>query len=156
MKQKIYYVEIRGRANTIHGKIRGKELHHETIVAESQKKAREEAWNNFYCDMTDFDKAVYTRRDFKIECEDWTDSPEIIRDSDYYFTSELIKPIGYRFKAGDKVRIKVTATASENALKHQGEVVTIKEKCSFAYAYLLEELPDLWQDGRFEKADEEV
>ena len=94
-KKKIYYVEILGRVNTIWCGIKGREVHHEIIIAESQKAAKEEAWNNLQCDMTDSDKRRYTRRDFKIECEDWTDCPEIIRDSDYYFTCELIKPRSY-------------------------------------------------------------
>lgn len=59
----------------------------------------------------------------------------------------------YRFDVGDKVKIKVTKSASLGALEHQGEVVTIKSRCPFTYAYELEELPNLWSDSCFVKVD---
>ena len=59
----------------------------------------------------------------------------------------------YRFKEGDKVRICAGERASIRAQEHDGEIVTIKDRCSFDYAYHLEELPDLWADGLFEEAD---
>lgn len=61
----------------------------------------------------------------------------------------------YRFKAGDKVRVCVDPAnlPSVDALAHNGEIVTIKDRRSFTYAYHVEELPHLWSDGVFEKAE---
>ena len=60
----------------------------------------------------------------------------------------------YRFNNGDKVRIVAKhLSASLGVHEHSGEVVTIKERCKFTYAYYLEELPNLWMDGCFEKVD---
>ena len=47
-------------------------LHTETVIAESHNKAKEEAWNNLYRDMSDLWKAILTRRDVKIESENIT------------------------------------------------------------------------------------
>ena len=93
-KRNIYYVSIEGRANTIWGFIRGKHLHHEIVVTTSKAKAKETAWNNLICDMDEPKREYLTRRDFKIECEDWTYCPEIIRDNDYYYTNLIVRPKG--------------------------------------------------------------
>ena len=61
----------------------------------------------------------------------------------------------YRFEDGEKVRIKVGKTASLGALEHNGEIVTIKKKCSFTYAYEIEEYDGLWKDGCFERIPQE-
>ena len=57
----------------------------------------------------------------------------------------------YRFSEGEKVRINVTKTASIEAKVHNSEIVTIKRRCPFTWAYEVEELPSLWRDGCFEK-----
>lgn len=57
----------------------------------------------------------------------------------------------FRFKEGDRVRIRTSKTASNNMKKHAGEIVTIKSCCSYAYAYELVELEGLWQDRCFEE-----
>lgn len=56
----------------------------------------------------------------------------------------------YRFNVGDKVRIHATKTSSLGVKQHDGEVVTIKSRCKFTFAYELEELDGLWQDRCFE------
>lgn len=56
----------------------------------------------------------------------------------------------YRFKVGQKVRIRGSKTSSVGCKEHAGEVVTIKSLCKFTWAYELEELDGLWQDGCFE------
>jgi hypothetical protein len=56
----------------------------------------------------------------------------------------------YRFEVGQKVRIRGGNTASAGVNEHKGEVVTIKSLCKFTWAYELEELDGLWQDGCFE------
>jgi hypothetical protein len=56
----------------------------------------------------------------------------------------------YRFVVGQKVRIRTSEYASIACKKHAGEIVTIKSRCEFTYAYELEELDDLWMDGCFE------
>ena len=152
-KRKIYYASIEGRANTIYGFIRGKHLHHEIVVTTSKQKAKEVAWNNLQCDMEELDRECMTRRDFRIDCEDWTDIADLIRDDDYYYTNPILKTTEYRFRPGDKVRICVDKNNSPSvgALEHNGEVVTIKRRCTFTVAYQLEELPNLWSDGCFEK-----
>ena len=62
-------------------------------------------------------------------------------------------PRDYRFKAGDKVRIIAKPSASIECKRHAGEIVTIKARCKFTWAYYLEELPDLWADRCFEKVE---
>lgn len=57
----------------------------------------------------------------------------------------------FRFSAGDKVRIHATKTSSVGVKEHDGEIVTIKARCSFTWAYALEELDGLWQDRCFKK-----
>ena len=61
----------------------------------------------------------------------------------------------YRFDAGDKVRIVLREpSASTGVHEHNGEIVTIKKRCTFTWAYEVEEYPDrLWNDGCFEKAE---
>ena len=56
----------------------------------------------------------------------------------------------YRFSVGQKVRIHATPTSSVGVKDHDGEIVTIKSRCKFTWAYELEELDGLWQDGCFE------
>lgn len=56
----------------------------------------------------------------------------------------------YKFAPGDRVRIRESKASSIEAKKHAGEVVTIKARCGFMYAYELEELPSLWAQGCFE------
>jgi hypothetical protein len=55
----------------------------------------------------------------------------------------------YRFVVGQKVRIHATKTSSNGCKEHDGKVVTIKSLCKFTWAYELEELDGLWQDGCF-------
>ncbi len=55
----------------------------------------------------------------------------------------------YRFSVGDRVRIHAQKTSSVGVHEHDGEVVTIKARCPFTWAYELVELPGLWQDGCF-------
>ena len=155
-KRKIYYVAIYGRVNTIYGFIRDRKIHHEIVVTTSKAKAKETAWNNLICDMDEPKREYLTRRDFKVECEDWTDIVDLINDEDYYYTNPIVKPSQFRFVPGDKVRINVKKdeNPSVGALEHNGEVVTIKRRCTFTVAYQLEELPNLWQDGCFEKVVE--
>lgn len=57
----------------------------------------------------------------------------------------------YRFNTGDKVKIKATKTSSVGIKRHDGEIVTIKARCPFTWAYELEELSGLWQDCCFVK-----
>lgn len=61
----------------------------------------------------------------------------------------------YRFNEGDKVRIVLKdPSASTGVHEHAGEIVTIKEKCPFTWAYEVEEYPcQWWADGCFEKAE---
>lgn len=56
---------------------------------------------------------------------------------------------GYRFEAGQKVRIHATKTSSIGCKEHDGKVVTIKSRCKFTWAYELEELDGLWMDNCF-------
>ena len=56
----------------------------------------------------------------------------------------------YRFDVGQKVRIHATKTSSVGLKEHDGKVVTIKSRCTFTWAYELEELDGLWMDGCFE------
>ena len=56
---------------------------------------------------------------------------------------------GYRFNVGQKVRIRAAKTSSVGVKEHDGEIVTIKSRCKFTWAYELEELDGLWQDGCF-------
>lgn len=56
----------------------------------------------------------------------------------------------YRFDVGQKVRIRARKTSSVGCKEHDGEIVTIKKLCKFTWAYELEELDGLWQDGCFE------
>lgn len=53
----------------------------------------------------------------------------------------------YKYKAGDRVRIHATPSASTGCKEHAGEIVTIKARCPFTWAYTLEELPNLWAEG---------
>ena len=55
----------------------------------------------------------------------------------------------YRFEVGQKVKIHATKTSSAGVKEHDGEIVTIKSRCKFTWAYELEELDGLWQDGCF-------
>ena len=64
-----------------------------------------------------------------------------------------MKKKDYRFDVGDKVMIKGTRSASIGVQEYRGEIVTIKSRCPFTYAYELEELPNLWSDGCFVKVD---
>lgn len=57
----------------------------------------------------------------------------------------------FRFKEGDCVRIRNSKTASNGVKKHAGEIVTIKSRCCYTYAYELVELEGLWQDRCFEE-----
>lgn len=57
----------------------------------------------------------------------------------------------FRFNMGDRVKIKATKTSSVGVKQHDGEIVTIKAKCKFTFAYELEELDGLWQDRCFQK-----
>lgn len=59
----------------------------------------------------------------------------------------------YRFSVGDRVRIRAKPTSSTGVHEHDGEVVTIKARCPFTWAYELEELPGFWQDGCFVPAE---
>lgn len=59
----------------------------------------------------------------------------------------------YRFDIGDKVKIRATKTSSIKVKEHDGEIVTIKRRCPFTWAYELEELSDLWTDRCFKKID---
>lgn len=59
---------------------------------------------------------------------------------------------GYKYKAGDRVRIHATASASTGCKEHAGEIVTIKTRCPFTWAYELEELPNLWAEGCLKEA----
>ena len=61
----------------------------------------------------------------------------------------------YRFKIGDRVRITARhPSASTGVHEHNGEIVTIMEKCPFLSAYRLKEYPDgWWKDGCFERVD---
>lgn len=65
------------------------------------------------------------------------------------------KSYRYSFFVGDKVRISVDPkdNPSTDALEHNGEIVTIKDLCTYTWAYELEELPGLWMDGCFEKVN---
>lgn len=56
----------------------------------------------------------------------------------------------YRFKVGQKVRIRGGKTSSIGCKEHKGEIVTIKSLCKFTWAYELEELDGLWMDSCFE------
>ena len=56
----------------------------------------------------------------------------------------------YRFDVGQRVRIRAGKSASAGCKKHAGEVVTIKSRCKFTWAYELEELDGLWKDDCFE------
>lgn len=56
----------------------------------------------------------------------------------------------YRFDVGQKVRIHATKTSSVGCKEHDGEIVTIKGRCKFTWAYELEELDGLWMDSCFE------
>lgn len=58
----------------------------------------------------------------------------------------------YRFEVGQKVRLRATKTSSVRLKEHDGEIVTIKSRCKFTWAYALEELDGLWQDSCFEAA----
>ena len=55
----------------------------------------------------------------------------------------------YRFDVGQKVRIHATKTSSVGVKEHDGEIVTIKSRRKFTWAYALEELEGLWQDNCF-------
>jgi hypothetical protein len=55
----------------------------------------------------------------------------------------------YRFAVGQKVKIRATKTSSVGCKENDGEIVTIKARCKFTWAYELEELDGLWQDGCF-------
>lgn len=59
----------------------------------------------------------------------------------------------FRFKKGDKVKLHATKTSSNGLKVHDGEIVTIKARCKFTYAYELEELSGLWADGCFKKIE---
>jgi hypothetical protein len=56
----------------------------------------------------------------------------------------------YRFKVGQKVRIRGGRTSSIGCQENKGKIVTIKSLCKFTWAYELEELDGLWQDGCFD------
>ena len=56
----------------------------------------------------------------------------------------------YRFKVGQKVRIRGGKTSSVGCKENKGKTVTIKSLCKFTWAYELEELDGLWQDGCFD------
>lgn len=53
----------------------------------------------------------------------------------------------YKYNVGDKVVIKARKNSSVGALEHNGEIVTIKARCPFTWAYELEELPNLWMES---------
>lgn len=55
----------------------------------------------------------------------------------------------YKFNVGDKVRIHACKTSSLGVKEHDGEIVTIKARCPFTWAYELEELDGLWMQGCF-------
>ena len=63
----------------------------------------------------------------------------------------------YRFKEGDKVRLCAGDTPSMLLKEHDGEVVTIKDRCDFTLAYHLNELPHLWAENCLEEVrDHEI
>lgn len=53
----------------------------------------------------------------------------------------------YKYKTGDRVRIHATPSASVGCKEHDDELVTIKARCPFTWAYELEELPNLWHEN---------
>ena len=57
----------------------------------------------------------------------------------------------YRFNTGDRVRIRASKTASVGVKEHADEVVTIKRRCPFTWAYELVELEGLWHGNCFEE-----
>lgn len=56
----------------------------------------------------------------------------------------------YRFNVGDKVRIRAKKSSSNGVKEHDGEIVTIKARCVFTWAYELEEFEGFWTDGCFD------
>ena len=59
--------------------------------------------------------------------------------------------MNYRFSAGNKVRIRAAKNSSQGVWQRNGEIVTIKKRCAFTYAYELVELEGLWHDRCFEE-----
>ena len=59
----------------------------------------------------------------------------------------------YKFKKGDKVRLCAGENPSVGLKEHDGEIVTIKDRCGFTLAYELEELPNLWHENCFEEVN---
>lgn len=59
----------------------------------------------------------------------------------------------YRFNSGDRVCIRASKRGSIGVIAHAGEVVTIKCRCPFTWAYELVELKGLWQDRCFEEVN---
>jgi hypothetical protein len=56
----------------------------------------------------------------------------------------------YRFKVGQRVRIRAGKNASIDCQLNAGKVATIKARCKFTWAYELEELDGLWLDSCFD------
>lgn len=60
----------------------------------------------------------------------------------------------FKFKVGDKVRIKDCSQGSIEAVEHSGEVVTIKAISDYALQYQLEEYPtETIKDRLFNEGD---
>lgn len=59
----------------------------------------------------------------------------------------------YKFKAGDRVRIHATPSASLGCKEHAGEVHTIITRCKFTWAYELEGLEGLWHENCLRRCD---
>lgn len=53
----------------------------------------------------------------------------------------------YKFRVGQKVIIRAGKNASNGCKAHAGEIVTIKARCPFTWAYELEELDGLWSQS---------
>ena len=87
---KIYYVSIYGRENSFWG-FHGHQVHRELVITTSHAKAKEDAWNNLRCDMSDLWKAITTRRDFKIESEDVTGYWKAEEQESTYWTIEDLR-----------------------------------------------------------------
>ena len=89
MSIKKYDVTIYGRTNTIISSIRNKRLYNEIVLTTNKSNAKAEALNSFYMFMDDTWKALFNRRDVRVECElvSWL----VHDDKDMIYINEMLK-----------------------------------------------------------------
>jgi hypothetical protein len=57
----------------------------------------------------------------------------------------------YKYRIGQKLRLKAGRTSSVGLREHDGKIVTIKALCPFTFAYEVRELSGLFHENCFKE-----